>query len=185
MLNSINDRYSYSIFSYDGRKTVYEIIKASSDLHDQCQGSGKVWLTNMGTILANILHQNGFISQSDNDIFTVSSQQILEDMSRNDVDIENLSVEDLGLFARKDDSLHLLTMHRSKGLEFEAVALIDLHDGKLPHFSATTNEDREESKRLFYVAITRAKRLLMYFTDHSHYRNSPTPFLRVEGLDVV
>ena len=185
LLNSINDRYSYRIFSYTGRKTVYEILRASSDLYDQCSGSGKVWLTNMGTILANILHHNGFISQPDSDIFTESSEQILEDMSRNDVDIENLSVEDLGLFARQDDSLHLLTMHRSKGMEFEAVALIDLHDGRLPHFKAESDEDREESRRLFYVAITRAERLLMYFTDQSDYRNRPTPFLCGEGLDLV
>ena len=65
------------------------------------------------------------------------------------------------------------------------MALIDLHDGRLPHFKAESDEDREESRRLFYVAITRAERLLMYFTDQSDYRNRPTPFLCGEGLDLV
>ena len=185
LLNNINDQSSSRIFSYDGRKVVYEILRASSKLQDQCQSSGKVWLTEMGTILPRILHKHGFLGESDYEAFAESSEQILEDMSRNDVDIENISVEELGLFARPNDSVRLLTMHKAKGLEFEAVALIDLHNGRLPHFSAKTNEDREDSRRLFYVAITRAERLLMYFTDQSDWRNHPTPFLCSEGLELA
>ena len=59
-----------------------------------------------------------------------------------------------------------------------AVAIIDLHEGRIPHYQATTAEDIQEAKRQFYVGVTRAKRLLVYVTDQSDRRNGPTRFLR-------
>ena len=56
--------------------------------------------------------------------------------------------------------------------------MIDLHEGKIPYYLAKCDEDIEEAKRLFYVGVTRAKRLLLYVTDDSGRRNGPTRFLR-------
>ena len=54
-----------------------------------------------------------------------------------------------------------MTIHASKGLEFPAVFVIGVNDGLLPHQkSMTTPEGFEEERRLFYVAVTRAERLL-------------------------
>ena len=89
------------------------------------------------------------------------------------------TVRDLGLFARGSNSVRLLTMHGSKGREFEAVALIDVFDGHVPHFSAQPGDGTEaEGRRLLYVAITRARKLLMVFTlaDPSKYTR-PSRFL--------
>lgn len=60
-----------------------------------------------------------------------------------------------------DDKVQLLTMHMSKGLEWPAVFIIGANEGINPHFrSLGSNKDIEEERRLFYVAMTRAKRNL-------------------------
>ncbi|MFH0785208.1 MAG: ATP-dependent helicase [Pseudomonadota bacterium] len=56
--------------------------------------------------------------------------------------------------------LVLSTIHSSKGLEFEAVFVIGMADGRFPHASASFGEQWEEERRLLYVAATRAKRYL-------------------------
>ncbi len=52
----------------------------------------------------------------------------------------------------------LMTVHASKGLEFGAVFVTGLEQGLFPSMRATEGRDEEEERRLFYVALTRAKR---------------------------
>src|SRR6185312_10926913 len=56
--------------------------------------------------------------------------------------------------------VHLLTYHGAKGLEFEVVLLPRLEEKELPSKQARTAEQIAEERRLFYVGLTRAKRLL-------------------------
>jgi DNA helicase-2/ATP-dependent DNA helicase PcrA len=55
------------------------------------------------------------------------------------------------------DALRLTTVHQAKGLEFSAVFLIGLADGSFPLRRAIEAGDVEEERRLFYVAVTRAR----------------------------
>ena len=60
------------------------------------------------------------------------------------------------------DRVLLLTAHNAKGLEFDAVAIAGLEEGLLPHASALDDpKELEEERRLFYVALTRARRDVM------------------------
>lgn len=62
---------------------------------------------------------------------------------------------------RDDERLVLSTIHSAKGLEWHTVFIIWALDGKFPSFySLTSDEDIEEERRLFYVAVTRAKQHL-------------------------
>ena len=61
------------------------------------------------------------------------------------------------------DGVHLLTMHASKGLEFDTVYLLDVNKGKVPKGAKLSAEELEEERRLFYVAMTRAKKQLHIF----------------------
>lgn len=73
----------------------------------------------------------------------------------------------------------LSTMHRSKGLEWENVFLVDCVDGCTPFAKAETDDDFEEERRLFYVAMTRAKEnlyLYAYRKNHSK-RVNLSPYL--------
>jgi DNA helicase II / ATP-dependent DNA helicase PcrA len=72
--------------------------------------------------------------------------------------LTNVEAEDGN--ATKDDTekLKLSTIHQAKGLEFDAVFVIMLCDGMFPSMrSMESTEGEEEERRLFYVAITRAK----------------------------
>ena len=62
------------------------------------------------------------------------------------------------------DSVSLSTMHSSKGLEYRIVFIIDANEGITPHRRVIFEEDMEEERRLFYVAMTRAKELLYIFS---------------------
>ena len=57
----------------------------------------------------------------------------------------------------------LMTMHASKGLEFDTVLLPYCTEGRLPNRSAKSENEIEEERRLFYVAMTRAKHALLLF----------------------
>lgn len=58
------------------------------------------------------------------------------------------------------DAVTLATMHGSKGLEFPIVYIIDANEGVSPHRKAVLDADIEEERRLFYVAMTRARERL-------------------------
>jgi DNA helicase II / ATP-dependent DNA helicase PcrA len=63
--------------------------------------------------------------------------------------------------------IKLLTLHESKGLEFDVVCIIGIDEKTLPHHLSVSKESIEEERRLFYVGITRAKHQL-YFIHHKH-----------------
>lgn len=69
----------------------------------------------------------------------------------------------------------VMTYHASKGLEFDRVYLPDLEYGKVPHGRMLLQEELEEERRMFYVAMTRAKESLWLLCDKSQIGS---PFLQ-------
>ena len=93
-------------------------------------------------------------------------------------------VEELGRRFSVQESargVNLLTYHRAKGLEFEAVFLPRLLDKELPFRSGRSVADPAEERRLLYVGITRARRHL-YLTWPADVRAGPSPFLEELGV---
>jgi len=64
---------------------------------------------------------------------------------------------------KDEDAVHIVTMHASKGLEWKIVILPDVNEGVVPHKKAVTDAELEEERRMFYVAMTRAKEKLFLF----------------------
>ena len=80
---------------------------------------------------------------------------------------------------RSEDAVQILSMHGAKGLEYEIVFLPDVNEGVAPHNKAVLDADVEEERRLFYVAMTRAKtKLIMsYVKTRLHHETDPSRFL--------
>ena len=75
--------------------------------------------------------------------------------------LSNLEAEDDQVAAKDDERVRLSTIHQAKGLEFDVVFIIMLCDGLFPSArSLESIEGEEEERRLFYVAITRARQEL-------------------------
>ena len=105
--------------------------------------------------------------------------------------IEKL-LDDAALMAEQDaikdqsQSVKLMTVHGAKGLEFDAVFVSGLEEGLFPHLllSGKDQFQKEEERRLFYVALTRAKKNL--FLSYAFFRtifgakqiNKPSKFLK-------
>ena len=72
-----------------------------------------------------------------------------------------------------------MTMHASKGLEFESVYIIHANEGEIPYQKARTQKELEEERRMFYVAMTRAKEKLniSYILEKSGKSVSPSRFV--------
>jgi superfamily I DNA/RNA helicase len=86
--------------------------------------------------------------------------------------LQSYTIDIFGNQGRSPDQINLITLHSSKGLEFEAVVMIGLEDGTFPSSYDRTKEQIEESTRLFYVGVTRAKSSV-----HLTYDRMESPFL--------
>ena len=77
-------------------------------------------------------------------------------------------------------ALRLMTMHSSKGLEFDVVFLPNLNEGVIPSRKSTEDEQIEEERRLLYVGMTRAKNKLYmsYVSGNGDDNRSPSRFLK-------
>ena len=100
-------------------------------------------------------------------------------------------VSDTDKFDR-NAAVTMMTVHAAKGLEFPVVFLVGLEDGIFPHSrSLNDTKELEEERRLAYVAITRAERVL--YVSHSMRRRvygeemaaEPSQFLNEMPLDLI
>ena len=76
------------------------------------------------------------------------------------IDILTYREADLCESSSIEENIFVSTVHKAKGLEFESVIVFESTDGVYPFFARTSLEDIRESARLFYVALSRAKKRL-------------------------
>jgi DNA helicase-2/ATP-dependent DNA helicase PcrA len=186
LLTSIADRAAYEVYSYKGRIVVCKILAEARAAHGTSPLAVN-WIPNIAARIANVLASLDVPEQAVPLVLDSATAMVADISQREQGD--QITTADMGIFARPKDCLQLITVHRAKGHEFDAVAVIDVHDGRFPHFTVAQIADEQkrmaqynESRRVMYVAATRAKRLLMFFTDTSNRRNRPSPFLGEMGF---
>lgn len=144
------------------------------------------------TLAKIILEESGYMDMLKKEK-TIESETRLENLKELITALESYS--DLGVFlehvslvmdnnAQKDENLvNIMTLHSSKGLEFDLVFLGGLEEGVFPHQLSIREGNEEEERRLAYVGMTRARKLLfMTFAYnrriHSQWQsNAPSRFL--------
>jgi len=85
----------------------------------------------------------------------------------------------LDTYSEADNRLPILTVHQSKGLEFDNVFIAGAVDGDFPSWFSARDGSVEEERRLFYVAMTRARQRLFvsYHRQWNDRQKQPSPFL--------
>ena len=157
-----------------------KILNAAKNLKGE-DVNAKQFIISFSEEIASLLFENGFIKKETIKHISDSGKGLVSDIeehcSRDPYSGDNLSIEDLSLFSVNSESIKLLTLHKAKGREFDAVAVISAHDGLIPYGSPYAGSDEEnEARRLFYVGMTRARKLLIFFTEANNSRR-PSRFL--------
>lgn len=169
------------LFGFSGRRILVGLQREAVRLAEAGHGA-LGWLDAMSLATGDILLQAGYVDRQQSGLFYASVQEMKSDMARQNVDMANLSIEHLGLFASPTRALRLSTIHAAKGREYAAVCIIGLRTGSFPFYKST---DVAAEKRQFYVAITRAERFLMYVAERDRWGNPPSPFLGHDGLNIL
>ncbi len=80
---------------------------------------------------------------------------------------------------RNEEGINLITMHGAKGLEYDTVFIIEANEGITPYKKAELLDEIEEERRLFYVAMTRAKKelIISYVKEKNGKAISPSRFV--------
>lgn len=101
------------------------------------------------------------------------SYTIINDLEKNNIRYRVKTSNDKHFASKEDDknidSINLMTFHLSKGLEFKIVYIVDANDNIVPHKKSIKNDDVETERRLFYVAMTRAKTNLHIFVTNRRF----------------
>lgn len=92
---------------------------------------------------------------------------------------DRLSMEHESREEKQEETIRLMTAHSSKGLEFTKVMIPDCNEKMYPYGSNLEDEAVEEERRLFYVAMTRAKKSLelIFLTGEKTHPRLPSRFL--------
>lgn len=85
----------------------------------------------------------------------------------------------------ENTKVYLYTFHASKGLEFEHVFLPNINDGIVPYGKKLSQDELEEERRMFYVALTRSsENLFITYVDSGTKKDTISPFIKECGLTV-
>ena len=81
--------------------------------------------------------------------------------------------------SKEKEGITLTTIHSAKGLEYEVVFVVDVNEEVIPHHKAVEEADLEEERRLFYVAVTRARHYLylLYTKERYHKKTKASRYL--------
>ena len=119
-----------------------------------------------------------FLGRLDGTIVNLAMPKMMQEMINRFALAKNLDF--LGLESGKTP---IITIHQAKGLEFDYIFIIGMNEFKFPAYKS----DLEEEKRLFYVALTRAKKhiYLSYSNNNmTSFGNRPQTRSRfIEGLN--
>ena len=107
--------------------------------------------------------------------------------------LEEISlVADISEHKEEKDAVTLMTIHSAKGLEFDCVFLCGMEEGIFPHQNSFESDDEiEEERRLCYVGITRARKVLYLTNAHSRILygreqvNPPSRFIKEIDKDLL
>ncbi|MFN8671121.1 MAG: 3'-5' exonuclease [Candidatus Sericytochromatia bacterium] len=182
-LNQIATAYNMSLWdilnfqTFEGispntQKTIREFVEIINNLVEKSN------YASISNLIKTILSETNFIEEvqkedekkeKDNNridnIYQLISSANEFEMSSDDTTLEAYLnyislISDADSVEEQNRKVKIMTIHNSKGLEFPIVFTAGLCEGLFPHANSTSSDEIEEERRLMYVAITRAKKVL-------------------------
>ena len=146
-------------------KSAYELMKKIiADIHFAdylaSEKNGEERIENIQELLAAARRYDAFEAPE-------STQKLLEEAA--------LMSEQDGLM-KKGDHIPLMTVHAAKGLEFDVVFVTGLEEGLFPHALSREPHELEEERRLFYVALTRAREQVILTSSRARFQRGELVF---------
>lgn len=102
--------------------------------------------------------------------------------------LSNGDLENLIINRTNKKRIPIITVHQSKGLEFDSVFIVGLQENTFPSYMSIKSNNLEEEKRTFYVALTRARKnlyLLSNLHDEYNRKNEVSRFLGYIDIDYI
>lgn len=188
--NSISyaEAFGYVKLTAKGRKSYDDFNEMLANVTDIPSDLIKLIIDKTG-ILSSLIKENteDSLSRIDNikELINVAIEQENNDNRTTVQDfINNVSLMSTN-DTEKSKGVSLMTIHASKGLEFNSVYIIGMEEGYLPHVNSLSRiEDIEEERRLCYVAMTRAKKNLYLtscksrFNENGYITSNESRFLK-------
>ena len=115
VLNATGCTY-FDIFSYRGRVVVFRLLNAARALREVHFG-GIAWLKAAAHEFSQILISEEYLTPDEDDLLAMSVEEMKADMRTNKIDLDNLTIADLGIYSNPDAALKLSTIHNAKGRE--------------------------------------------------------------------
>ncbi|MDB9447401.1 3'-5' exonuclease [Anabaena sp. CS-542/02] len=149
-------------------------ILVESGLYDYYQQHELKGLENLKRLI------NIFQQQDDLELHPDTALRSIIDYTALAKNLDQISIE--------NNQVPIITVHQSKGLEFDTVFLAGLSEDEFPTYFSVRDGKVEEEKRLFYVAITRAKQRLFisaFIRDSQDYKKSLSSFINLLPCEYI
>jgi len=148
------------------KPVLVEYYKRIMELHDIYQNYTSKDLVNLVLDIGYRVELQNDVDQTriDNVAEFLTTVAALEEENKEPIPLEDLLAH-FALFSQQDDDtekdvVKVMTIHTAKGLEFDTVFVNGMVEGQFPSKRLRNEDELEEERRLFYVAITRAKKRL-------------------------
>jgi len=156
-------QFSQQIKTMDAYEVAYQVAMGSGIINDLKQEKTPENISRFENIEELLNSIREFTSQNEIDTGPLTLEQYLENVALlTDADTEK---------PEDTDKVTVMTMHSAKGLEFRVVYIVGIEEELVPSYmSLSTLEGIEEERRLFYVALTRAKEKAFLMHSENRYR---------------
>ncbi len=179
------DNFTKQIYTLQAHELAQLIVKASGILSDTIHDKSVENLSKIDNIqeLLNAIYEFSKLKIEEENAEFVSLPEFLSEVSL--LTDQDTNTED------DNNKVTLMTVHAAKGLEFKVVYIVGMEEQLFPSPYAFNPREMEEERRLFYVAITRAKERCFISHAKSRYRNgqanfaNPSRFLRDIDIQYV
>ena len=181
------------VTAYDAACSIDQKFAIIANMRSDTSLEGQSRLENVAELFNSIKE---FVEDGQKEYESMAAEGYQVPLVTLDMYLENVSlISDLDTGDDEQDrnKVSLMTVHSSKGLEFEYVYIVGMEENLFPSSSGFISEEElEEERRLFYVALTRAQKGVKLSFAHSrmkwgsHVNNSPSRFIKeIDGRYIL